>query len=247
MALIYIADDDKDIRTIIKTFIENDGHKVEAFENGDKLYEAFLKQPCDLVLSDIMMPGTNGLLVLNRLRKISKVPIILVTAKDTDSDYIAGLSMGSDDYITKPFSPGVLSAKINALLRRIDLERENSKESSDTTEDIICGDIIYIAAERTVYKDKNPMRLTNTELKFMLYMMERQNIAVSKEELLNKIWGYESIVESRVADETSRRIRKKLSDINSQMYIQTVWGFGFKLTKKDDIKWKSFIYFMGLY
>lgn len=236
MALIYAADDEKDIREILRAFLESEGHKVVVFENGDDLFKKYKDMPCDLVLLDIMMPGTDGLMICNKLRKISKVPIILLTAKDTDSDYISGLSIGSDDYMTKPFKPTILIAKIRALLRRVELERvtENKPEGNkQECEDIICGDLNYIVKEHVLYCRGKEVKLTSTELKFLTYMMTHENEAISKETILNEIWGYNVELESRVADETNRRLRKKLTLVGSNMYVQTVWGYGFKLTQKE--------------
>lgn len=141
MAKIYYADDEKEIRDIVSAFLQNDGHEVTAFETGDLLLETFRSAPCELVVLDIMMPGTDGIGILTKIRSISKVPVILLTAKDTDSDYYSGLSLGSDDYITKPFKPMILSAKINALLRRVRFENETDSKSE--TSDIICGNLCY--------------------------------------------------------------------------------------------------------
>lgn len=141
MAKIYYADDEKEIRDIVSAFLQNDGYEVSAFETGDLLLEAFRKESCDLVILDIMMPGTDGIGILTALRSISKVPVILLTAKDTDSDYYNGLSLGNDDYITKPFKPMILSAKIKALLRRVQFENERSSDRQ--SEDIVCGNLHY--------------------------------------------------------------------------------------------------------
>lgn len=237
MALIYAADDEKDIREILKVFLESEGHKVVPFENGDELFEKYKDMPCDLVLLDIMMPGTDGLMICNKLRKISKVPIILLTAKDTDSDYISGLSIGSDDYMTKPFKPTILIAKIRALLRRVELERttenNNTEKNNQVCEDITCGDLRYVVKEHLLYCKAKEVKLTSTELKFLIYMMQHENEAISKDTILNEIWGYNVELESRVADETNRRLRKKLTSVGSDMYVQTVWGYGFKLTQKE--------------
>ena len=127
MAAIYYADDEENIREVVGSFLANEGHEVRTFENGDLLFEAFEKQECDLVILDIMMPGTDGIGILQKIRKISNVPVILLTAKDTDMDYYNGLALGSDDYLTKPFKPLILSAKINALLRRSRYENTAKK------------------------------------------------------------------------------------------------------------------------
>jgi len=120
---IYIADDETNIRTAIKTFLENAGYAVEDFETGDALLAAFAENPADLVVLDVMMPGSNGFVVCRELRKVSTVPIIMLTARDSDLDYATGLDLGSDDYLIKPFSPMALVKRIEAIFRRIEFER----------------------------------------------------------------------------------------------------------------------------
>jgi len=120
--LIYIADDETNIRLGIKTFLESAGYCVEDFENGDLLLAAFAEKPADLVVLDVMMPGSNGFIVCKELRKTSTVPIIMLTARDSDLDYATGLDLGSDDYLTKPFSPMALTMRIKAIFRRIEFE-----------------------------------------------------------------------------------------------------------------------------
>ena len=130
--LIYIADDETNIRAAIKTFLENAGFSVADFETGDLLLAAFNEQPADLVVLDVMMPGSNGFVVCKALRRISTVPIIMLTARDSDLDYATGLDIGSDDYLIKPFSPMALVMRIKAIFRRIEYERianENAASS----------------------------------------------------------------------------------------------------------------------
>lgn len=229
MAVIYYADDEQEIREVVASFLQNEGHEVISFENGDLLFAEFQKKECDLVILDIMMPGTDGIGILQKLRGISKVPVILLTAKDTDADYYNGLALGSDDYLTKPFKPILLSAKINALLRRIRFENED--KPSDKKTDIICGNVCYSYVKHELAVNDKPLSLTPTELKFLIFMMERFEEAVSKELVLDTIWDINSGVESRVADETNRRLRRKMAVAGADVYVQTVWGYGFKLTK----------------
>ena len=125
---IYIADDETNIRLAIKTFLENSGYAVEDFDSGDALLEAFAENPADLVVLDVMMPGSNGFVVCRALRKVSRVPIIMLTARDSDLDYATGLDMGSDDYLIKPFSPMALVMRIKAIFRRIEFERQAHAE-----------------------------------------------------------------------------------------------------------------------
>ncbi len=228
MSKIYIADDDKDIRRLLEIFLKNEGYRVFPFENGDDLYEAFLTSPADLIILDIMMPKTDGLSVCENLRKISSVPIILLTAKDTDADYIAGISLGSDDYMVKPFNPTVLSMKVKALLRRV------SMYEKDQERDLFCGDLTYLLKERSVYCKETEIKLTNTELACLKYMMDHFHEAVSREDLLAHVWGYEDAVETRVTDETVRKIRKKLKQAQSKVRIKNKWGYGYILEESPE-------------
>ncbi|MCL2409795.1 MAG: response regulator transcription factor [Oscillospiraceae bacterium] len=128
---IYIADDEANIRSAIKTFLENAGYAVEDFENGDLLLAAFADRPADLVVLDVMMPGSNGFIVCKELRRKSSVPIIMLTARDSDLDYATGLDIGSDDYLIKPFSPMALVMRIKAIFRRIEFERQAHAEAAE--------------------------------------------------------------------------------------------------------------------
>ena len=229
MAMIYFADDEKEIRDIVCAFLVNDGYQVSCFSTGDELLAAFQDKPCDLVLLDIMMPGTDGIGVLTALRRVSTVPVILLTAKDTDSDCYSGLAMGSDDYITKPFKPVLLSAKIHALLRRA----QYASPAAGQNDQLRCGNLTCSRSEHVCAVDGQPLALTPTEMRFLTYMMERFGQAVAKEKLLDEIWGMDFEVETRVADETNRRLRKKLTAAGADVYVQTVWGYGFKLIAKD--------------
>ena len=228
--LIYIAEDEKNIRHLIRSFLLKDGYQVRAFENGDQLYDAFQDKPCDLVILDIMMPGSSGLIICTKLRAISNVPIIMLTARDTDEDYISGISLGGDDYFTKPFSPVKLAMRVKAMFRRVDMDTE-----SDTAKDevISFADIVIHPGKLMAYCNERELPLTNTEFNLLTYLLENQDKAVSREELLNKIWGYDSAVETRATDATVKRLRRKLSDMGSSASIDTVWGHGFRISKKE--------------
>jgi len=131
---IYIADDEINIRAAIKTFLENAGYVVEDFETGDLLLETFFKSPADLVILDVMMPGSNGFVVCKELRKVSHVPIIMLTARDSDLDYATGFDLGSDDYLIKPFSPMALTMRVKAIFRRVEFERQTHLENGGPCE-----------------------------------------------------------------------------------------------------------------
>ena len=228
--LIYIADDEKNIRNLLKNFLVNSGYDVQIFENGeDLLCVAEIKEP-DLVILDIMMPGKDGLQCCEELRAKSSVPIILLTARDTDLDYVNGITLGSDDYITKPFSPTVLLMRIKALLRRVEM----SINEQPHEEDLKYCDLHYRKEDNALFCRGEKLNLTQTEFRLMIYMMERPGKVYTREELLDKIWGYETSVETRVTDETVRRIRAKLIKAESQTAIETVWGFGYVLSTRKD-------------
>ena len=139
---IYLADDEKSIRELLHSFLASDGYTVRSFENGDALLEAFRQEPAELVILDIMMPGTDGLAVCRELRSVSDIPIILLTAKDSELDYVMGISQGSDDYLTKPFRPTILLMKVKALLRRVEMDRGKTAAAED---ELHYGDIRYSA------------------------------------------------------------------------------------------------------
>ena len=225
---IYIAEDEKNIRHLIKSFLEKEGYAVTAFENGDLLYAAFQQNPCDLVILDIMMPGSSGLIICTKLRAMSNVPIIMLTARDTEEDYISGISLGSDDYFTKPFSPVQLTMRVKAMLRRVEMDME----TPPTTETLTFADITVNTSKLQAYSHGNELILTNTELNLLTYLLENQDKAVSREELLNKIWGYDNAVETRATDATVKRLRKKLADAGSAVSIDTVWGHGFRIKEQ---------------
>lgn len=227
---IYIADDEQNIREAIKTFLESEGYAVTAFENGDLLLAAFQMSPCDLVILDVMMPGMGGFAVCTELRKLSTVPIIMLTARDSDLDYATGLSLGSDDYFTKPFSAMSLVMRVKAIFRRIEFEKQNTALSEDARE-LSFGDIKMDLRGKTVNTDGKEISLTPNEYDLLKYLMEKNDQAVSRDELLESIWGYNTEIETRATDDTVRRLRKKLE--HSKVVIEAVWGFGFRLKVRD--------------
>lgn len=220
--LIYVADDDKNIRDLIARFLRNDGFEAEVFEDGDSLLRAFSEKPADLLILDIMMPGTDGLSVCAALREQSGVPIIIVSARDSELDRIQGIATGSDDYMVKPFSPLELVARVRAIFRRMNLNRTDAEES-----ELSYGDIRVSLPERQAYLSGKKLDLTPTEFGLAVYLMKNSERAVSREELLRSVWRFETEVDTRVTDDAVKRLRKKLRD--STVRIMPVWGYGFKL------------------
>ena len=225
MAKVYIADDEKNIRELLGTFLSKEDIAVELFETGDQLLLRFMEEEADVVVLDVMMPGTDGFGTAAAIRKRSDVPIILLTARDSDRDFVEGFSSGADDYFTKPFSPVQLTLRIKAILSR------KNKEVS-TAETIQFQGLHLSEKDRLAYYKEKPIKVTNTEFELLKLLMEYPDQAISRDELLAQVWGYESNVETRVTDDTIKRLRKKLRQVDSDVQIETVWGYGFKLAKK---------------
>lgn len=226
MARVYVADDEKNIRDLIASFLCEQSLEVEVFETGDQLFLRFLEEEADVIILDVMMPGTSGIDIAARIRKQSDVPIILLTARDGDEDFLQGFSAGADDYFTKPFSSLKLSLRVKAILSR----HATSSKKSDA--DVIAYEGLTLSEkERLVLYKKVPLKLTNTEFELLKMLLKHQEEAISRQDLLQQIWGYEEDVETRVTDDTIKRLRKKLR-VDSHVLIETVWGYDFKLTKK---------------
>ena len=226
--LIYIADDETNICNIIKSFLVKDGFDVEIFNNGRSILEAFNKKQADMLILDIMMPEIDGYALCSLIRLKSHVPIIIVSAKDTEPDKLTGFKLGGDDYLTKPFSPLELIARINSIFRRMDLD----KSPVNNNQLVNISDILINFNTKQVHVNGNPLNLTIMEFSLLYYLIKNKNKAISRSELLDKVWGFEIKVETRATDDMIKRIRKKLSDVGSKLKIDTIWGFGF--TIKDE-------------
>ena len=227
---IYIADDDVNIRNLVQTFLQKEGYNVLSFPDGESLLRAFSSQPSDLVILDVMMPGRDGFLICSDIRSMSQVPIVMLTARDSDAVYIAGLSLGSDDYFTKPFSPMKLVSKVKAIFRRMDSAEMNPSET-DADGRLIYEDITIVPKTKDAFAGSLDLKLTPNEYSLITYLIMNKDRAVSRTELLDRLWGYESLVETRVADDTVKRLRKKIE--STKVNIKTVWGYGFRLTAKE--------------
>ena len=231
---IYMAEDEKNIRILVESFLKKEGYHVLAFETGDALYDKFLTAPADLVILDVMMPGSSGFIICTKLREISNIPIIMLTARDTDEDYISGISLGSDAYFTKPFSPVKLIMQVKAMLRRVEMDTHSQDSQSTDTKQIQFLDITINPHKLTAFCGHQALKLTNTEFSLLTFLFENKARAVSREELLSQIWGYDAQIETRATDDTVKRLRKKLSDIKSKVSIDTVRGYGFSVGEKNE-------------
>ena len=229
---IYLADDEKNIRDLMFAFLTEEGFDVSIFSTGDDLMQACAKQMPDLVILDIMMPGTDGLSTCSKLRNQNPdLPIIIVSAKDSPYDRVTGLTLGSDDYLVKPFLPLELVARIRALLRR---SKRLEAEENQPAADLVFGPLVLSPERRTATLEQAPLALTPTEFDFLSYLVEHQDRAVSREELLKNLWQYNWQADTRAADDLVKRLRRKLRELKSSVRIETVWGFGFRLELERD-------------
>ncbi len=219
---IYIADDEKSIRDIISGFLKNSGYEVTTFETGDALKKKFEENPSDMVILDIMMPGTDGVTLCAAIRERSNVPIIIVSAKDSELDRITGITMGADDYLVKPFAPMELVARVNSIFRRMSF--------SDTVKAkniLSYGNIEIDISMKKCTTNGEKFDVTPTEFGLLVYMFENSERAVSREELLKNVWKFDYEVDTKACDDVLKRLRKKL--VKTNVRITAVWGFGFKL------------------
>lgn len=226
--VIYVADDEQDILDVLQEFLTNAGYDIKTFLTGDDLFSEFREKPCDLVILDIMMPGTDGLSVCKMIREISDVPVVILTAKESESDQIRGYMTGGDDYMVKPFSPSLLVVKIKALLRR-------SGTAVSPKEGVKAYDIVISdAVQDALYEDRQ-ICLTTTEFALIKCLSKEPGTAVSRNRLLDDVWGIDAEeVETRVVDETVRRIRGKLRKAGCKTKISAVWGYGYKLEAANE-------------
>ncbi len=226
---IYLADDDPALLEVFGAFLESAGYEVKLFPTGDALAEEFARSEPDLAVLDIMMPGTDGLTVCKNLRAVSNVPIVILTAKDSEMDYLHGLAIGGDDYLVKPFSPAMLVMRIKALLRRVEMSRASQPKNDEPSAVLSMGDVSLDDAAHEATAAGQPLNLTMTEFALLRCLLAAKGKAVSRDALLSDVWGIDAEVETRVTDECVRRVRRKLRDANSAVAIKAVWGYGYKL------------------
>jgi two-component system, OmpR family, alkaline phosphatase synthesis response regulator PhoP len=227
--LIAVVDDEKHICELIQYNLEQNGYQVETFHSGEKLFDFLLQKTPELFLLDIMLPGIDGLDICKMLRskeETKNTPIIMLTAKTEELDRVLGLEIGADDYITKPFSVRELSARIKALFRRTNFEVIPVEDEKI----LRIKDLILHLDERQTYKDQQPLQLTLKEFELLHILMANRGHVLSRDVLLDKVWGYDYIGETRTVDVHIRNLRKNIGDDNEN-YIETVRGVGYRFRK----------------
>ena len=219
---ILVADDEKEIRDLLEIYLLNEGYKVVKAKDGQEALDIIENEDVDLLVLDIMMPKVNGIEVCKKVRQNKNMPILMLSAKSEDMDKIQGLMTGADDYMTKPFGILELQARVLSLLRR------------HVTSDVIKTKHLVVDKQtRMIKMDGKKLELTNKEYQLLVYLMDNKHRVVEREELLNEIWGYDFIGESRALDVHIRALRSKLND-DGHKYIKTIRSVGYRFYEEGD-------------
>lgn len=225
MKKILVVDDEKPISDIISFNLENEGYAIEKAYDGEQALEVFEKSQPDLVILDLMLPKMDGLEVCREIRKQSAVPVIMLTAKDSEIDKVLGLELGADDYVTKPFSNRELIARVKANLRR-NLVKEPEPQEVNKNE-IVVGDLVIHQDAYIISKHGEEIELTHREFELLHYLARHIGQVMTREHLLETVWDYDYFGDVRTVDVTIRRLREKIEDIPSHpTYIVTRRGVG---------------------
>ena len=221
-ATILLVEDEEHIASLVELYLKNDGYTVEHVGDGVSAIAAAERLKPALVILDVMLPGMDGLEVCKRLRAHSKVPIIMLTARDGEVDRVLGLELGADDYVTKPFSPRELVARVKAVLRRT----EADDAPSEATERMVLGPVAIDMARREVIVAEQPVELTAREFDLLSFLVRNRGIVFSRDRLLERVWGYERPVDTRTVDSHVKSVRQKLGEGGA--IIKTLRGVGYK-------------------
>ena len=216
---ILVVDDESRMRKLVKDFLTKKNFQVLEAGNGEEAMDIFYEEKdIALIILDVMMPKMDGWEVFREIRKNSKVPIIMLTARSDERDELLGFDLGVDEYISKPFSPKILVARVEAILRRT---------GQNNPEDVIsAGGIVIDKAAHLATVDGKPMELSFKEFELLTYFLENQGIALSREKILNSVWNYDYFGDARTIDTHVKKLRSKMGDKGE--YIKTVWGMGYK-------------------
>jgi len=221
MKHILVVDDEKNIRDLIEKYLVASNFKVTTYGDAKYLKEEVRRVNPDLIVLDIMMPNSNGLEVCKEIRKFSEVPIIFVSAKDEEFDRILGLELGGDDYLNKPFSPRELVVRVKNIFKRLDRHKPSDR--------VTIKDLELDKISRHIKINGDVIKMTQKEYEVIAYFCDHVNMPIKREQLIEDIWGYDFEGELRVVDDLVKRLRKKLSQAESTLTIETVWGYGYKI------------------
>lgn len=222
MALMLIADDNRQITSILGEYAKKEGYEVKIAHKGTTALEAFVNYKPDIVLLDVMMPEMDGFEVCREIRKISNVPVIMITARGEDFERIMGLDIGADDYIVKPFSPGEVMARVRAVMRRLGADTRAGSL-------LVCDNLKINMEDYTATIDNNNLSLTKKEIELLWTLALNKNKVFTRDNLLNTIWGYDYYGDTRTVDSHIKRLRSKIDNFAHENWeIKTIWGVGYK-------------------
>ena len=229
--MIWCVEDDSGIREIEVYTLNSTGFEARGFSDGASFREALETETPDLVLLDVMLPGMDGLQVLKEIRKTSKVPVIMLTARDETFDKVLGLELGADDYVTKPFETKELVARVKAVLRRAPAESAPASEDADDT--LRYPGLTVSLARYEVTYEGHELEMPPKELEVLFYLASHPNMVFTREQLLERVWGFDFFVDSRTVDVHIKRLREKLPGCEKYGWeIHTVWRVGYKFEYK---------------
>jgi DNA-binding response OmpR family regulator len=230
---VLIIEDDEDISMIEQTYLEASGFETLIVSDGNKAITTLKTEKIDLILLDLMLPGNSGFEICKEIRAELDIPILMVTARTDSVDKIRGLGLGADDYIAKPFDPAELVARVNANIRQyIRVAKMNQTEQEQKDDEVCVGNIRILLKGWKVYKGDKEIRFPHREFELLRFMAENPNIVFTKEQLFEKIWGYDYVGDIATVMVHINRIRKKIEDNSKNPKIlETVWGAGYRLNR----------------
>ena len=215
---VLVVDDEARMRKLVKDFLSIKGYKVLEAEDGEQAVDVFFKEKdIELIILDVMMPKMDGWEVCKTIRKYSQVPIVMLTARSEERDELLGFELGVDEYISKPFSPKILVARVEAILRRANATQEEAME---------IGGILLDKAAHSVKIDGQPIDLSVKEFELLEYFLTNKGMALSREKILNNVWNYDYFGDARTIDTHVKKLRSKMGEKGD--YIKTIWGMGYK-------------------
>ena len=224
MTTVLVVDDEPTIREIVVKYLRRDGFRTLEAADGSHAHELVEAESPDLVVLDLMLPGIDGLELCRWIRERSNLPVIMLTARGEESDRIVGLELGADDYVTKPFSPRELAARVRTVLRRAELDV--------TADEQLCfNGLVIDSSSRDVTRNDEPLRLTAREFDLLWFMASHPRRVFSREHLMRRVWGYASAVDTGTVTVHMRRLREKIEDDPSRpRHLETVWGVGYRFS-----------------
>jgi DNA-binding response OmpR family regulator len=220
---VLVVDDEPIVREVVVRYLEREGYRTLEAGDGDAAREAIEGPGADLVVLDVMLPGTDGLELCRWIRSRSELPVIMLTARGEEADRIVGLELGADDYVTKPFSPRELAARVRSVLRR-------SVAGAAPSERLDFGDVVLERESREARRGGQELKLTTKEFDLLWFLASHPRRVFSRDQLMASVWGYTAALDSGTVTVHVRRLREKIEDMPSQpRHIQTVWGIGYRL------------------